>query len=202
MDGGGSKDIYIRPGVHEVTGLSARYTGPSKSDSTWNKLELVYENVAKKTIKETILVPTSTLEFNTEAGTTTFFCFQKLGRVVAALGMTMGETLDSNGSVLNEMFSQPEKSLVGRPLKVTVGYTGNYLEWLGKSADGQKQYAVKNAKDGSTLAGKDGKTLIFADVDAAKAHCEQNQITVQGFANVLEHAVSASGSSAKAAANW
>lgn len=175
---------YLRAGRHEVVISSAEYKGPA-SDARWQKLEIVYEAANKKTIKKTMLVPTTSFEYRGSSGKDTLFVFQKFNNWIVSLGIPK-ITVKSAPVTLTEYFGKPEKSLKGMSLAITVGYDGNYVDYAGKDEIGNKKYQIR-MKDGSTLLDKATlKTITFPDFDAAKGHAEQHQIVLQNFPDVLE----------------
>ena len=198
--GTGFKSKYLDPGKHDVTIQSAEYTGPAR-DPNWGNFRLTLEGVGAKTTKAFLMVPMSDVEYtNPDTGKKTTFLYTKFVAFMKALGV--GVTLETLEDVLNGNFSDPTKQLVGRPLTIDLGYDGNYIKYVGKDEIGGKVFNIVMA-DGSVLADTRGKALVFADMDAASAHAEANQIRIQKFASVLEYSAPVGGKVKIAAnSNW
>ncbi len=186
---GGNK--YLNPGKHEVVIKSVEYVGAAK-DSRWGKFKVLYEGTDAKTTNEILLVPFSEIQYKGESGKETLFPYTRVQKFMKALGVDL--KVQNLQDILTEYFSKPEKSLVGQVMAITVGYEGNYVEWRGKDTTGNSQYALVG-KDGASFGG------VFSSRDAALAHAEQNQISVEEYTRILSYAPSATPAK-KVAGNW
>lgn len=189
LDGTGRKEsLYLDSGMHDVAIIEAKYSEKVLSDPSWRQLHMTVEGAGKKTIKTSVLIPTSSFEYSKNGGTATLFPFKKFVEFCAGLGFTPVKDADSAVTVLTEYFAKPEKSLVGRETKVTIGYLKNHIHYDGKDEIGQRRFIIKMG-DGSTLLNKaTGKVMAFSDRDSAMAHAEQNQIDIQKYPDVTGYA--------------
>jgi len=190
---------YLDPGTYEVVIKSAKSVGTDKFDKSWEQFEIVYEDAGKKTLTSFVQIPTNDFEYKgTKNGKPSMRPFGRVKKLVHAL---TGQDLTARnaGDVLTTLFSKPEKGLVGKTLKITVGYERMHVAYKGKDEIGQKKYVIQDGKTGAVTADDSGKTLFFPEMDAAKEYAAANNISLQKFADVtvFERSVTA-----KSAANW
>jgi hypothetical protein len=84
------------------------------------------------------------------------------------------------------VFTNPDKTLVGRDLSANIGYQGNYIGYAGKDEAGINKYNI-TMKDGSVLADASGKVMTFPEFEAALHHAEVNNIEVRKYVDVLDY---------------
>lgn len=189
---------YLDPGKHDVVLTAATYEGPGR-DPNWGNFKITMEGGGKRTTSAYLLVPVSDVEYtNPDTGKKTTFLYTKFRQFMGALGVNV--TIENLEDVLNDNFSKPEKTLVGRSVTIDLGYDGNFIKYMGKDEIGGKVYNIVMA-DKSTLADSRGKTLVFSDMDAAAAHAEANQIRIQRYSSVLEYSIPANLKKASGS-NW
>ncbi len=124
--------------------------------------------------------------------------YQKLVTFMAGLGVAL--TPENLETVLVENFGgNIEKTFVGKQLSIDVGYRGNFIKYVGKSAAGTTQYQIQLI-NGTVLP------TVFADFDAAVNWAGANNTEVSRFVEVTGIAPSANGAAAGSAglkaANW
>ena len=77
------------------------------------------------------------------------------------------------------MFSDPEKTFVGKTISVRMGYYSNYTKYVGKDND-ISQYQIVD-KNGVAL-----NDLKFAGFESADAYAKANSIKLQGFPKIQD----------------
>lgn len=173
---------YFRPGRHEARVTGVEYKGTA-SDPNWGKFMLTLEGTGGKTIKTLVMVPFKSIDFIDKNGRPTKFLYQKFTNLMSGLGYP-GLRVEDLQTVLPEVWTKPEKTVVGREVGIEVGYQGNHVRYDGKDEIGNKKYALEMA-DGSTLCDASGRVMYFNDYEAALGHAESNQIVIDRFTSVL-----------------
>lgn len=197
LGGSGSRDtsLYFRPGTYQVTITKVEYQG-SASDDRWGKFLLHLEGANGKSIRSQVMVPFRDVAFAGKNGKNTGLPFAKFKNFMLGLGIKVSvPTLEAT---LTEVFTNPDKTLVGRDVSVNIGYQGNYIGYAGKDDAGIKKYNI-TMKDGSVLADASGKMMTWPEYGAAAEHAEINLITVSKYVDVLDYN---EGTKAAASSNW
>lgn len=172
---------YFRPGRHDATIVKVEYQGQAK-DPTWGKFLVHLEGTGRKEIRSQVMVPFKSVEFIDKSGRPTKFLYQKFVAFMASLGYTV--KVQDLQTLLPEVWTKPENTLVGKTVGIDVGYRGNFIRYDGKDEIGQKKYTIEFA-DGSVLCDASKRVMYFADYDAVMAHAEANQTEIQRFVDVL-----------------
>lgn len=192
----GGQTKYFRPGQHDVSITKVEYKG-NASDPTWGKFVLTLAGTGGKEITSMVMVPFQDIEYRTSNGKTTKYLYLKFVGFMKALGYDV--KVENLGELLPEVFTNPERTLVGRNIGVDIGYNGNHIRYDGKDEIGNKKYAIE-FKDGSTLCDSSGKVMIFNDWEAAARHAEANQTEISKYVEVLSYRTPANPN--KVDANW
>ena len=129
-----------------------------------------------------VSVPTESLSFN---GKDDNYPKTKLLQLLSALGYDV--TPKNLGTILEQTFGRPEK-MVGRRMKIEVGYDGAHLIPSGGKFNLVSRWG-RPLKDKAT-----GEPLSFSDRDSAELYCESNQVKLQKFPVITSFVQSASGS--------
>lgn len=160
---------FFLPGEHEVEISLLQEKDAVKSDSTWINYWLEVTGTGEKRTGVNMSVPTESLSFN---GKDDNYPKTKLLQLLSALGYNV--TTKNLASILENTFGKPEK-MVGRRLRITVGYDGTHL--MPKAG---KFNLV--SRWGRALKDKaSGEELSFSDRAAAELYCESNKIKLQKF---------------------
>lgn len=188
-------DKYLsKPGKYEVVIQTIEVTGPATSDPTWHKVRFTYMDAGERTIRDTVMVPTTDLVYGEKK---TLFPFKKLQRFTGALGYEL--TASNVGEIMKTVFGQLKK-LEGRPVSIEVGYQSAYIKYMGK--DGEASVYNIIDRDGNPVRDAELNAVKFPDVDSAKNYAASASIQL-GFANVLAYEKSAAGVAAQpVAASW
>jgi hypothetical protein len=160
---------FFLPGEHEVEISVLDEKDAVKSDNTWINYWLEVTGTGEKRTGVNISVPTESLAFN---GKEDNYPKTKLLQLLTALGYNV--TSKNLGSILENTFGKPEK-LVGRRLRITVGYDGAHL--LPKNGKFNLVSRWGRAMKDKTS----GEELSFSDRAAAELYCESNKIKLQKF---------------------
>jgi hypothetical protein len=102
---------------------------------------------------------------------------------LSALGYDV--TSKNLGTILEQTFGKPEK-MVGRRMKIEVGYDGAHLIPSGGKFNLVSRWG-RPLKDKGT-----GEPLSFSDRDSAELYCESNQVKLQKFPVITSFVQSAS----------
>lgn len=195
--GGSGKDTspYFRPGTYQVSITKVEYQG-SASDDRWGKFLLHLEGANGKAIRSQVMVPFRDVAFTSKTGKNTGLPFAKFKNFMLGLGVKVSvPTLEAT---LVEVFTNPDKTLVGRDVSVNIGYQGNYIGYAGKDEAGIKKYNI-TMKDGSVLADASGKVITWPEYGAAAEHADIHLIQINKYVDVLDYN---EGKVATASANW
>lgn len=179
----GGQSKYFRPGQHEVTIDSVVYQG-NASDPTWGKFLLTLKGTGTKEITAQVMVPFQDIEYRTSTGKTTKYMYLKFVGFMKALGYDV--KIENLGELLPTVFTNPERTLVGRNIGIEVGYNGNHIAYRGKDEIGNKLYNIV-FKDGSVLCDASKKPMVFNDWEAAARHAEANQTAISKYVEVLSY---------------
>lgn len=187
---------HFRPGKYEVKIIAAVHQGPA-SDKTWQKFLFTMKGAGPAEITHQVMVPYETLEYVGRKGPT-LFMYQKLVSFMAGFGVAL--TPENLEETLTTYFGgNIEKAFVGKQLSIDVGYRGNFIKYVGKSAAGTTQYQIQ-LQNGTLLP------TVFPDFDAAVNWAGNNNTEVSRFVEVTGVAPSANGAAAGTAglkaANW
>lgn len=151
------------PGSYEVIIKDCLDKGPNRRDADWLNYEVIFEGAGGKQIRTWIDVPTADISSEQLDGRYEYSTYKKLTRFLSALGLDP----TNMSEVLTTYFEDPTK-LVGMHVKVEIGYTGSYADFVKNSAGSGFQL---HNKDGSLITDE-----IFESRDAVKAHAQQQGI--------------------------
>lgn len=168
----------FKPGNYQLKIVHAEYTGPANNDPTWYKVRLELGGIDTRTIRETILVPTTKLTYNEEGSKSPQFLFIKFRQFLRALG----EDAPVNKSALNKVvpkYFANLKSLVGKVVDLDIGYSGHHINYEGSS------YVIVNNK-GELFKDDTGEIPTFPNRDAAMAEAASYGFEIQAFPRVLK----------------
>jgi hypothetical protein len=185
-------------GTHEVQVVGSRFMGMSDKDPTWMKYRLFYAPIGSTakvvdvegklrvqdgqgntvpSSSEFVLVPTQTVLYNRAESKRPTAVFANLKKVLAGLGEELNTTtLD----ILPPLFGQSDQ-LVGRHLKIVLGYTKNYVKY----DEANETYSIVS-KTGDKLTLADGINS-FDSRDQAIACAAINDIKIQEYIDILKH---------------
>jgi hypothetical protein len=179
--GGGSK--FMEQGVHSVKIVEAGFHANKeskqtscKSDASWHNVKVVMENSAGQQYTHYVQIPTSKLTFtiNTAKGPKeSAFMFVKFKQFCAALGESVSADAALVLKVLKKLFADPSK-MIGKTLEIDLGYSGPYLQYLGKEGDASTYSVMK----------LDGSILLEGPYDAKKAEIETVKKTGKGLSRL------------------
>lgn len=171
---------FFLPGQHEVEISLLEEKDPVKSDNTWINYWLEVTGTGEKRTGVNVSVPTESLSFN---GKDDNYPKTKLLQLLSALGYDV--TPKNLGTILEQTFGKPEK-MVGRRMKIEVGYDGAHLIPSGGKFNLVSRWG-RPLKDKGT-----GEPLSFSDRDSAELYCESNQVKLQKFPVITSFVQSAS----------
>jgi hypothetical protein len=122
---------FFLPGEYDLKIVEAyeEEKGSPSKDPSWKKLALKFSNEDEtKSVRTWVQFPTESLEFKNTTEKGAKFHVDTLLAVIRAFGHSTSESalVDSICAV----FETPSK-LVGKTIKVKIGYKGNHLERLG-----------------------------------------------------------------------
>ena len=160
---------FFLPGQHEVEISLLDEKDPVKSDNTWINYWLEVTGTGEKRTGVNVSVPTESLTFN---GKEDNYPKTKLLQLLSALGYEV--TPKNLATILEQTFGRPEK-MVGRRMKIEVGYDGAHLIPSGGKFNLVSRWG-RPLKDKAT-----GEPLSFSDRDSAELYCESNQVKLQKF---------------------
>ena len=160
---------FFLPGEHEVEISLLEEKDAVKSDPTWINYWMEVTGTGEKRTGVNISVPTESLSFN---GKDENYPKTKLLQLLTSLGYNV--TSKNLASILESTFGKPEK-MVGRRLRINVGYDGAHLQPKSGKFNLVSRWG-RPLKDKSS-----GEELSFNDRAAAELYCESNKIKLQKF---------------------
>ncbi len=181
----GEYDLKIIDASINVT--AANPTGRSPKDPNWFVVKLVLGGVGDKTINHYLLVPTITDLFNPESGSKNpRFMFTKFREFLRGAGLPAA--VDEITETLETYFLDVIQ-LIGKEVKVVIGYEGNHLRY---NAD--KTYSIVDAAEDKELF--DDK---FPDRDSGIAFAASLNMTLHPFTKIKKFIAA---DLSKAEVNW
>lgn len=175
-------DKFFRPGTYQANIVKVEYTGVA-SDDRWGKFNVHLEGTGGKEIRTTVMVPFRDIAYTAKSGKNTGLPYLKYKNFMLALGVKLD--LNNYQTVTAELFTNPDKTLVGKDVSINVGYEGNYIGYMGKDEIGIRKFNI-TMKDGSVLSDASGKIITFPERDAALHHAEVSLMTVDRYTRVLD----------------
>ena len=177
MDNRGPR--FFEPGNYDLEIVGVKFSKDNQWCPSWKDFEFEFGEVGGRKIKHWISVPTNNLKIEHPDVKNPLLALVKFERFLNALGENM--TLDAAklGKLMKRLFGKVE-GLIGKPINITVGYTGKHLAYLGKSEAGANQYQIQ-LPDGKPVV-----PTIFADRKEAEAKAAQMSMQLQGFAKVTK----------------
>jgi len=147
---------YLEEGTHEVKITEAEFSVNAETgscmcekDPTWGKVRITLTDASDRSINHTVLVPTSSLKYGESKGA--HFPFIKFTEFMAALGENVKADAKVMSAITKKYFADLKK-LVGKEMKIDVGYKGPHLKFVEKG-----KYQIVKA---------DGSQLIVADYES------------------------------------
>lgn len=163
----------FKPGTYDLKVLSAEYHKPLAGDPTWHGYQLKLGSDTRS-IRLYVSVPTSGPEYKKPGMDPKhkMILFHKFREVLRGLGED--PSVDALNKTINKLFSKPT-ALVGKVLKVDVGYKGPHAQYIEKGV--------------YKLVDRDGKEMIpqtFSDRDSVVAHAAMLGKQVDLFVEILK----------------
>lgn len=185
---------HFRPGRYETQIIKSEYHSQAESDPTWSKWVITYQGAGEKTITDMVLVPTRSILYKTRDGENSPFPGKKLKQFFEALGETF--SLDKLAGLCKTYFGTND-AMVGLNVVVDVGYTGNYVKYMGKQADGDTPKVQIVDRNGEVL-----DDTVFSDYKSANEYAEKKKISIRRFCDVMDYTRSSVGNKKAANDNW
>lgn len=164
----------FKPGTYELKIISAEFNKPLAGDTSWLSYKIRLGSDTRS-IGSYVSVPTSGPFYNKPGmdPKNKMFMFHKFREFLKSLGEE--SSVESLNRVISKLFKDPS-ALVGKALKVDVGYKGPHSVYVEKG-----QYKIVD-KSGT----KDLSDQIFPDRDSAKAHAASLGMVLQDFPEVIK----------------
>lgn len=165
------------PGTYSliVTGVTVKEA--SQYDSQWVNVLFNLEDSEGKCANHFLEVPTTNEKSFMYGSKKSLAPYNNLDRFLKGFGVTLEFT--EAISQLESLFSDPEKTFIGKTISVRMGYYSNYTKYVGKDGD-VSQYQIVD-KNGAPVV-----DLKFSGFEAAKAYAEANSIKLQGFPKIQD----------------
>lgn len=175
-EGSGGKFLN-EPGSYDMTIKEVTFQDtPNSKDNAWISAAIVLESPEGKTLKHFQMVPLECRNSFLFGSEKSVFPLETLQKFLRGLGIVFD--YDNGMAQVGAIFGNPNV-LIGKTIKVRLGYKGPHIKFLGK--------------DKVVLVEADHKTLKiegeFANKDAAIAAAEEagiNKQKIAGFINILE----------------
>lgn len=152
-------------------------TGASQYDNQWINFKFTMENSEGQLATHFVEVPTTAANNYMYGTKKVLYNYNKLEKFLKGFGVDLEFT--SAIYQLEKLFSDAEKTFVGKTFSARMGYTGIHTKYIGKNGE------ISQLK----IVDKDGKPIVdttFAGYEAVDAYAAANNIKVQGFPKVLE----------------
>ncbi len=167
---GAKEQKVFQPGTYDLKVLTAEYH-QQMSDQTWSGYKLSL-GIDTRSIRTYVSVPTSSPLYSRPGAKPTMFLFHKFRDFLRGLGEDA--SVDNLNKTIQKLFADPSK-LVGKVLKVTIGYKGPHSVYVEKGV--------------YKLVDKDGKEVVpntFPDRDSVKAFAAVNGTLLEDFPEILK----------------
>jgi hypothetical protein len=146
-------------------------------DSQWVDVKFVMESESGQMTSHFLPIPTTAEKSFLFGSKKSLSEYNKIEAFLRGFGVALEYT--SAMQLIAKLFSDPEKTFVGKTLSVRMGYTSNHSKFVGK--DGEvSQYQICD-KNGNAVI-----PTVFAGYEAADAYAKQNAMKLQGFPKILE----------------
>lgn len=168
------------PGVYSVTITGVEVRGPATfkgADPTWINVLFKFEDSEGKQGNHFVEVPTTAANNYMYGSRKSLANYNNLEKFLKGFGVSLEFT--EAITQLETLFSDAEKTFIGKTLSLRIGYTNNYTKYVGKNGE-VSEYQIVD-RDGTPVVSDK-----FSGFDAAKAYAEANAIKLQGFPKVLE----------------
>lgn len=165
---------FIDKGKHEVTIQDAVWEGEAKVDPTWHKLRLTYADSSGATIREWILVPTTSAKYGPEKKDGVFL---KLQRFLSCLGFDI--TRDTADTLVPQVFRDITK-LIGLKVCIQVGYRAHHINYVSKG-----KYTLSTT-EGEPIKDANG-VVEFQDRKAAEEYCTMFNLDLSKYPDVQRY---------------
>ena len=171
----------LTPGDHELEVLAIKPPTPTQSNPDWFRFQIQIGKPGstlndkgnyKGAIFHSVMVPTKDLSFNGKNGPT-FFPFTMLSDFLIGFGIELNTT--NAASVIPEVFAE-NNPLVGRKLKVKLGYKNNFIDYRA----GKYVLCDKNGQPLITSAPNE-----FANRESAEGQSITDNFELSKFMEVL-----------------
>jgi hypothetical protein len=172
---GGSKYLN-EPGTYDLMAKSIKWGKPSEKDPIWVNLEVQLEDADGRGIRHYVMVPTSAETNFLYGNKKTVMPFESLQRFLRGFGVVL--QFDLAMEQIATLFSDLDV-FCGKTIKARVGYDSEYIKYLGKNPEGEKQYQIVK-KDATPKV-----DMVFSDAKAAQAYAKENKIII-GYTRLLE----------------
>lgn len=151
--------------------------GASKYDNQWINFKFTLENNEGQLASCFVEVPITAANNYMHGTKKSLAEYGKLEKFLKGFGFDLEFTQAIHQ--VEKLFSDAEKTFVGKTISLRLGYTGIHPKYMGK--DGEvSQYKLVD-KNGNPIV-----DAVFAGFEAIDAYAKANNLTVQGFPKVLD----------------
>lgn len=165
------------PGTYSLIIKGVTLEGASNFDNQWINFKFTLENSEGQLATHFVEVPTTAANNYMYGAKKSLHNYTKLEKFLKGFGFDLEFTQAIHQ--LEKLFTDAEKTFVGKTLSVRMGYNSIHTKYLGKDGEVSKYKLVD--KDGNPIVATD-----FAGFEAVDAYAKANNIKVQGFPKVLE----------------
>jgi hypothetical protein len=174
--GSGGASKYLDKGNHEVEIMEAVWDGQARADETWFKLKVTFKDAKDRTIREWMLIPTTSAKYGPDKKDGVFL---KLQRFLNALGFVLDR--DSAEKLVPSIFKDPSK-LLGLKLKIDVGYRAHHVNYVSKG-----NFTLSTSKGDSVNDSTTGKPVQFEDRKSAEEYCAVYNLDFSKYPDVQRY---------------
>lgn len=165
------------PGTYSLIIKGVEMTGASQYDNQWVNFKFTMENSEGQLATHYVEVPTTAANNYMYGVKKSLGNYSKLEKFLKGFGFDLEFTQAIHQ--LEKLFSDAEKTFIGKTFSARMGYTAIHTKYLGK--DGEvSQYQIVDRDGNPIVADK------FAGFEAVDAYAKANNIKVQGFPKILE----------------
>lgn len=161
-------------GLHEVVIESAEENGPSKSDPSWERLNLKLTAANGGFAYMNLQIPTESLKYGTEGK---LWAWKKLKDFLKATGYDVNE--DNAGEILASAFSKPS-GLVGHKYQIELAFTGYHGQYL----EDKSGIALVD-REGVVETDDDGDPIVFPTFAEVKNAAKELGLWFEGYPQVV-----------------
>ncbi len=165
------------PGTYSLVVTGVDIKGANQKDAQWADVVFTLENPEGQSYNHYVSLPLTAARSFLFGPKKTLYAYNDLDKFLRGFGVV----LEYSNAItqLQDLFSDPAITFVGKPISMRLGYQSNRSKYVGKSDTGS-QYILVDKDD------KQIGTEVFSGFEAAEAFADEQKIKLQKFIRCLD----------------